>query len=79
MELQRGVKDPELRGTQEWKSLFEKQSAVMNLHRLVQALSSLRAAEIRDAKEAKADEAPQEEAQDLSSAEVALILEWLSG
>jgi hypothetical protein len=76
-EMQRGLRDPELFDSPEWARLFgAKQSMVVNVQKLVQALSALPHAErgMPKEKSAKLDGASQE----LSAEEMKLLTQWLA-
>ena len=74
-EMQRGLKQPELFETAEWERLFgAKQSMVVNVQKLVQALSALPSLEGQEAKVLPKNQ-PVEK---LSAEEMRLLNEWLA-
>lgn len=73
-EMQRGLKRPELFETAEWERLFgAKQSMVVNVQKLVQALSALPSQEGHEIK----GPAKHQPVERLSAEEMRLLTEWL--
>ena len=74
-EIQRGVDEPALLESPEWERLFgPKQSVVVNVQKLVQALAALPSEE--PDKAIKEEEAQQEDR--LSDEEIQMLTEWLA-
>lgn len=74
-EMQRGLRDPSRMETPEWAQLFgAKQSMVVNVQKLVQALAALPG---EDSAEYTAETAPQE-GDRLTAEEMRLLTQWLT-
>ncbi len=74
-EMQRGLRQPEMLANPEWERLFgSKQSMVVNLQKLVQALAALPAIEDEKGKTKSSSEGVEA----LSAEEMRLLTQWLA-